>query len=224
MILNEKDQQLFRNHVVPHLIKTRTTTSYAIVAILEKDEPRLLKRITKASGKIGPVAYIGRYLLSKLKEEGWLINDEKTWKVKIVPDRCTQCFKPLDEVYFITSEKRFCNDDCADDFNWDSEEADHNGGYEPYWDEYSMLFNKFSHLNPQFKGFRRLIVNDSLVRPINHIELLNIIQEIECELDNEDYQNFIADEGRDGPLAAEIYRMLNILGRELIELRKVKKE
>ena len=224
MILTEKDQQQFRNHVVPHLIQSRTTTCNAIVALLESDEPRLLKHITKASGKIGPIAYIGRYLLSKLKEEGWLINDYKTWKVKITPDRCAQCFKPLYEVYYITSEKRFCNDDCANEFNWDSEKADHVGGDDPYWDEYSMFFNTFSQLYPQFRRYKKLIDNDGLVIPIDHIQLLNIIQEVKYELDNEDYQNFIADEGRDGPLAAEIYRMLSILDREQIELRKVKKE
>jgi hypothetical protein len=122
MRLSEKDRQLFQAWTKHHLLKNRSTTSSEIFKALAKDEPGLLKRITKASKKIGPIAYIGRYLLPKFKKDGWLIYENNLWKVNINQGCCAQCLKPLDEVYFIMGKIHFCNDDCADDFDWDSEE------------------------------------------------------------------------------------------------------
>jgi len=100
MKLCEKNQQLFNDLAITYIANNRSTTSQEIFELLEKNNPKLLKHIIKASKKIGPVAYIGRNLLAKYKKEGWLVYKDKSWKVNLVQERCAQCFKPLDKVRF----------------------------------------------------------------------------------------------------------------------------
>ncbi|OLN28961.1 hypothetical protein [Desulfosporosinus metallidurans] len=219
MPLDEKDQQLFRDYVMPFIAKNRSTSSQTILELLEKEEPKLLKRINKTSKKIGPLAYIGRYLLAKFKKEGWLVNEDELWTVNINQERCAQCFKLLDEVYLVDIENnRFCSENCADDFEPEFVEP-----YDSYWDQYMYLFHTFSELYPKFAVFKKPLEKVEVISPSTHLALLKTLQKIEEHVYNPENDGIMLDEGADGPIAAEIYRMLSILNNELLQLRKVEK-
>lgn len=146
--LRATDQQSLRQYVLSHVIRSRAITSQDLLDILEKNEPELLRRLSKASGKIGPAAYCGRYLFPKFRKEGWLTKADNGWKTNIAPERCAYFFKPLNEVYYITANMRFCDDDCVDKFDWDSYDGDEYDCCPPYGDEYASLFAEFKLLYP----------------------------------------------------------------------------
>lgn len=218
LILTTEDQQMFKRYALLYFSKFRSLSSKEIYKLLGNYDPKLLKRIKRITKRTEPAAYIGRYLLPLFKKEGWLIYKDNKWNVQIVQDRCVQCFKKIDEVYLIDSGNlHFCSTDCADEFE---------GFYEPYdcyWDEYLCLFTEFSEMYPKFSNYTKLDGTNNFISPFSHFNLLNLIQNIEDSINNSEFDEITNDEGADGKVAAEIYRMLVILNKKLINFETQKK-
>jgi hypothetical protein len=216
MKLKEQDQLLFRKWVTNYFSEDRKLRSKKILEKLQKDVPSLVKNIKKVAKKNGEVSYIGRCLLPKFKKEGWLIYKSGFWRVKVTPERCAYCFKPLNEVYLIdNNENHFCNDDCLEEL------GDFQEGFNPYWDEYRMMYSNFRDMYPDIKKYKELKNTLSNIDPLTHIELINFIKDIEQILYDSEYQEIVIDEGGDGSFSWEVYRMFNILKDELEELIEV---
>jgi hypothetical protein len=219
MKLSEKDQQEFRNWVVSYLSRERSLTSKQIYEFLSRDDAVLIKHIAKAGKKAGVAAYIGRYLLPAFREEGWLKKETQSWVVNPVPNRCAQCLKPIGEVYMIDFDKNhFCSSDCCDEFDRDYD------CYESYEDEYFFLFDSFKNIYPKISSFKRFKYKEDDFNPVYHIQLINLIKDIENIIWDPDYSDIIYDQGADGPFAAEIYRIINILKDDLTELHWIEED
>jgi len=71
--------------------------------------------------------------------------------------------------------------------------------------------------------YTMLSVDKESASPFLHFSLLNFIHDIEETLDNGEFDEIVNDKGADGPIAAEIYRMLVILNNNLVELYQIEK-
>ncbi|WP_461207877.1 hypothetical protein [Clostridium sp. DL1XJH146] len=216
MKLKEKEKQLFQKWAIQYFANEKKLSSKDIFERLQKDLPSLIKGIKKVSKKSGVVAYIGRCLLPEFRREGWLDYKKGYWSVKIVPGRCAQCFKLIDDVYYIDSDDRhFCCEDCCEEFY---EFYDLGEDYNPYWDEYSMMYIEFIDMYPKIESYKIVNATDIDIDPLEHIKLINFIKDIEEIIYDSEYEEIVDDEGGDGAFAAEVYRMYCILKNGLEEL------
>ncbi|MGH4138630.1 hypothetical protein [Clostridium sp.] len=76
---------------------------------------------------------------------------------------------------------------------------------------------------PKFSNYTKLDGTNNFISPFSHFNLLNLIQNIEDSINNSEFDEITNDEGADGKVAAEIYRMLAILNDKLIKLRNTEK-
>lgn len=134
-----KDERKEFNQIVKGFFKqAREGSSDQIMDYIHKQNRKLLQRIKKES-KINPIAYIGRYLMRPLTQEGWIKHKRKQWSVEPIEGRCTYCFRSLEEVYLLDIEhNQYCNLNCMDELEAEYLEDD-------YWDEY-IFFSKTLNL------------------------------------------------------------------------------
>lgn len=73
MKLSDQDRQRFLSWVKEYFKQANKATSSVLARALKADDPKLYRKIEKASSKMDAAAYMGRYLLSPIsKGETWL--------------------------------------------------------------------------------------------------------------------------------------------------------
>lgn len=217
-MLSKDEKKQFYNWAVMFFKSNRTAQSKDVFEKLKKEMPKISKKIEKAGKKIGASAYVGRYLLTSLAKEGWLINNGKKWSIKITPDRCTYCISPIDDLYLIDIDNnRYCSIDCFD--NYDNAVQP----YDSYWDDYISLFSEFELIYYEYK---RLLLECEDVPSksqntnkliLTHIDLNKLIDYIGDILPDYDY--ILLNGGDDGPLAREMYRMVESIQAKVDHLQ-----
>lgn len=96
--------------------------------------------------------------------------------------------------------QRNCDVDCLEECESTIELSD------SYWDEYVFL------------------TDNSSMTPRNHIALCSLLKELEDWIDSSDYDHIYLNGGDDSLLAAEMYRMLMLLEKDVKQLRKLEQE
>lgn len=218
MKITGKDQETFFKWTTQYFRDNRQGVSKEIFNQYKKDFPPEAKRMEKLCKKTGAPAYIGRYLLPRLIREGWLILDKETWTVKVIPERCARCFSPIEDIYVIDIEnRRYCSTECMD------EAEDAPPHYDSFVDSYFFLFDDYKDITLAYRS----LLKDTRNNIIHDHILTKKLQEQTTEvLDNHD--SILFNGGDDGPLAAEMYRMLLDLqqyqqGLEELEAKIMKK-
>jgi hypothetical protein len=192
--------------------KERERTTLDVVESLRTMNKGLFKKIEKATGKGRAIAYVGSSLLKRLKNEGWLTYERKFWTVKVGWGRCNYCFKTLEEVYLIDIDhKQYCDEECFEDHG-----AVHY--YDSYVDDYLYLFCEYQSLIGRYQYYLR-----SPVKKCFHAHLeLNVIKRDILEVLNDDcFSTVLWNGGADGPLAAEMYRVLMVLDEDAKKLESL---
>ena len=72
MKLAKKYREEFQAWAKDYLLSERESSTEELYAALLEDNPLLAKQIAQAAAKTGAKAYIGRYLLRRFVNQGWL--------------------------------------------------------------------------------------------------------------------------------------------------------
>ncbi|MBB5172463.1 hypothetical protein [Texcoconibacillus texcoconensis] len=170
---------------------------------MQQEEPTLAKKVKKQSGKSSPIAYLGRHILKPLSEEHWLTRDGKDWVICLPENHCAYCLRSVDDVYVIdANDHLYCGLDCLDD----DEEAD--PIEDGYWDDYAMLVMDFEHYYPEAQ---RLLKTADFEDEEDRALARELYDDLDEYLGSGDFTTIYMNGGDDGPLAAEMYRMLMCL-------------
>lgn len=81
---------------------------------------------------------------------------------------------------------------------------DFDEGYNPYWDEYMRMYSDFSDMYPHIKKYMKLKDKNEEVGPLAHIELINLIKDIEEIIYDYEYEEIVNDKGGDRVYVAYI--------------------
>lgn len=193
----------------------RESTSDVIWNKLQQYDKRLCRAIKRAGKKIGPRAYIGRHLLRRVTKEHWLTYENNQWIARPTNEQCHYCFSSISNIYVIDLDKnRYCNFDCLYDFD----EA--TVPYDGYWDDYTALVDDFDYYHCMYKDFKHYLEPT----PANHIQLNSFMDKFERWMEMPEYNTIYLNGGHDGPVAAEMYRMLMILEENFKHLKKIQAE
>ncbi|HZK24124.1 MAG TPA: hypothetical protein VFC74_01915 [Oscillospiraceae bacterium] len=212
MKLAENYREQFLAWAKDNLLLERESSTEELYAALLKDKPVLAKRINKAAPKTGAKAYIGRYLLRAFVNQGWLKYRDKKWFVQPLEDHCANCLTELHpDIYLVdTVGSYYCCEDCL------LERED--GATDGYWMDYLPLFADFADLLPESSDHKQ---QKKEADPLTHLEVINIRKRLANVINCPDYDTIWLNGGDDGPLAAEMYRMLTMLAARLTKVTEV---
>ncbi|MCF6094733.1 hypothetical protein L1765_12255 [Microaerobacter geothermalis] len=187
----------------------RIASFFDIVECLQKEYPRLFTKLTESSYKLTIEAYLAQYFLPKYMKEGWLQIDGDNYKVQLSPNRCSYCFKSIDDIYIIDIDlNRYCGWRCAEKCRYYCDP------YESHLDTYQELFDRFSTWLPQTRKY------SNFIKMKNTDNISCLVKEIERYVNDVHFDEFRWPLEEQSCIESEIYRMLQVLDREVERLNK----
>ena len=212
MKLAKKYREEFQAWAKDYLLSERESSTEELYAALLEDNPLLAKQIAQAAAKTGAKAYIGRYLLRRFVNQGWLQYTNKKWQQQPLEDHCANCLAELHpEIYLVdTAGNYYCSEDCL--LAWED------GADDGYWLDYLPLVEEFAELWPDCSYLAK---QEPKADPLLHLEVFAARKRTANVINCPDYDTVWLNGGDDGPLAAEIYRMLTMLAAKLEKLTEM---
>lgn len=211
MKIQKQDYEKFRKWCYQFFKEQRKAKGKEVVAHLKLDDEKLLKKIEKAVGKKKAATYISRSLLGSIRKYGWLTYEKNHWVAKPQWGQCTYCFSELEDIYMIDAkDQQYCDGDCFDEHGASE-------FYDSYIDDYLSFFSDFKNLKENYTIFLQKKLEPSYD---NHLQLAELLEQIEELLNDNSYSTIWFNGGDDGPLAAEMSRMLSILQNDFEAVQK----
>lgn len=126
--------------------------------------------------------------------------------MQLSPDRCSCCFKPIDQIYIIDIDlNRYCSWDCTEKCYY------YTNPYESNLDLYSDLFDQFETLLPKSISFQE---NRDYSLKQNRAKLDKMVRKLDSMIQDPDYREVLRTKGTESCIDAEIYSMLLLLSQE----------
>lgn len=212
MKLAQKYRQQFQEWAKDYLLLERESSTEELYAALLEDKPELAKKINQVAKKTGAKAYIGRYLLRTFVNQGWLKYRNNKWLVQPLEDHCANCLAELHpDIYLAdTMGNYYCCEDCL--LEWED------GADDGYWLDYLPLVEEFADLWPDCNYLAK---QKPKADPLLHLEVIAAKKRAANVINCPDYDTVWLNGGDDGPLAAEMYRMLTMLAARLTTVTEV---
>lgn len=199
-----------RNHLTTFLkdyfANNRTSSAFEIVVTLQEENNDLLQILNDANAKMNTESYLTRYILPKLKNDGWLSLIDDQWRVQLSPDRCSCCFKPIDQIYIIDIDlNRYCSWNCTEKCYYFT------NPYENNLDLYSNLYDQSETVLSKCISFQE---NRDYSHKQNRAKLDKMVRKLDSMIHDPDYSEVLRTNGTASCIDAEIYRMLLLLEQE----------